>query len=87
VDALDRIIDVALQANISLIGVKQNEDMRKISAWVGIAAVPTMVAGIYGMNFENMPELSTGWGYYAVLGLMGAAAFGLHRLFRRNKWL
>jgi magnesium transporter len=87
IDALDRIMDVALQANVSLIGVKQNEDMRKISAWVGIAAVPTMIAGIYGMNFENMPELSAEWGYFAVLGFMGGVAWGLHRLFRRNKWL
>lgn len=87
VDALDRIMDAALQANLSLISVKQNEDMRKISAWVGIAAVPTMIAGIYGMNFENMPELEARWGYFAVVGFMATVSLGLHRLFRRNKWL
>jgi magnesium transporter len=86
-DALDRIMDAALQANLSLISVKQNEDMRKISAWVGIAAVPTMIAGIYGMNFENMPELRQDWGYFAVVGLMAVVSFSLHRLFRKNKWL
>jgi magnesium transporter len=87
VDALDRIMDAALQANLSLISVKQNEDMRKISAWVGIAAVPTMIAGIYGMNFENMPELTTEWGYFVVLGLMATVCTGLYRVFRKNKWL
>jgi len=87
VDALDRIMDAALQANLSLISVKQNEDMRKISAWVGIAAVPTMIAGIYGMNFENMPELETRWGYFMIVGLMAVVSFGLYRSFRKNKWL
>ena len=87
VDALDRIMDAALQANLSLISVKQNEDMRKISAWVGIAAVPTMIAGIYGMNFENMPELETRWGYFMIVGLMASVSFGLYRSFRKNKWL
>ena len=87
VDALDRIMDAALQANLSLISVKQNEDMRKISAWVGIAAVPTMIAGIYGMNFENMPELETRWGYFMIVGLMAFVSFGLYRSFRKNKWL
>ena len=48
-----------LSANLTRVTVRQNEDMRKISAWVAMAAVPTMVAGIYGMNFEHMPEL--GW--------------------------
>jgi magnesium transporter len=86
-EALDRIMDAALQANLALITVKQNEDMRKISAWAGMAAVPTMIAGIYGMNFENMPELSTEWGYFIVVGLMVGITISLHRLFRRNKWL
>ena len=87
VDALEKIMDAALQANLALISVKQNEDMRKISAWVGIAAVPTMVAGIYGMNFDNMPELGSRFGYFVVLGVMGVACLWIHRLFRRNNWL
>lgn len=87
VDALDRIMDAALQANLSLISVKQNEDMRKISAWVGIAAVPTMIAGVYGMNFENMPELATDWGYFVVVGFMATISVGLYRVFRKNMWL
>ena len=61
--------------------------MRKISAWVAIAAVPTMIAGIYGMNFEFMPELHTVWGYPAVLTLMFGVCGGLYRGFRRSGWL
>ena len=54
---LDALLDSALNANVAQVGMRQNEDMRKISAWVAIVAVPTMIAGIYGMNFEHMPEL------------------------------
>lgn len=86
-DSTERVVDATLQASMALISVKQNEDMRKISAWVGIAAFPTMIAGVYGMNFENMPELGTRWGYLAVLALMGSGCIGLFRLFRRRKWL
>ena len=56
-----------LQANLAQVGVRQNEDMRKISAWVAIIATPTMIAGIYGMNFDHMPELRWELGYPAVL--------------------
>jgi magnesium transporter len=77
----------ALQANLTQVGVRQNEDMRKISAWVAIAAVPTMIAGIYGMNFEHMPELGTRYGYFAVLALIGTACTSLYRVFKRSGWL
>jgi magnesium transporter len=87
VDTLNALMDAALHANLALIQVKQNEDMRKISAWVGIGAVPTMIAGIYGMNFEHMPELETQYGYYVVVGLLAAVSYGLFRLFRKNEWL
>jgi magnesium transporter len=87
IDAMERVMDAALQANLALMAVKQNEDMRKISAWVGIAAVPTMIAGIYGMNFDNMPELTTRFGYFVVVSVMGVVCVTLFRAFRRNKWL
>ena len=61
--------------------------MRKISAWVAIAAVPTMIAGIYGMNFENMPELKWHYGYFIVVGVMAAACLALYRAFRKSGWL
>ena len=65
------LLDSALNANVAQVGMRQNEDMRKISAWVAIIAVPTMIAGIYGMNFEHMPELDWRVGYPLVLGAHG----------------
>ena len=67
--------------------MQQNEDMRKISAWVAILAVPTMVAGIYGMNFDDMPELHWRFGYPTVLLFIAIACLLLHRRFRRIGWL
>jgi magnesium transporter len=76
-----------VHAALTRTGLQQNVDMRKISAWVAIAAVPTMIAGIYGMNFENMPELAWAWGYPAVLTLMASICLMLYVAFRRNHWL
>ncbi len=67
--------------------LRQNEDMRKISAWVAILAVPTMVAGIYGMNFDHMPELGWRLGYPGVLALIFVACSVLYVRFRRSGWL
>jgi magnesium transporter len=61
--------------------------MRKISAWVAIAAVGTLVAGIYGMNFDRMPELHWRFGYAWALGLMATASVTLYRVFKRSGWL
>ena len=69
------------------ISVQQNNDMRRISAWVAIAAVPTMIAGIYGMNFDDMPELRWRYGYFAVLGLMAVVYLAIYRAFKRSGWL
>ena len=69
------------------VSVQQNDDMRKISAWVAIAAVPTMVAGIYGMNFDNMPELHWRFGYPLIAGAVLAVCIALYRSFKRNGWL
>jgi magnesium transporter len=81
------LLGSALHANLTQISVQQNEDMRKISAWVAILAVPTMVAGIYGMNFEDMPELRWRYGYPAVLILIAVICLLLYRRFRRIGWL
>jgi magnesium transporter len=67
--------------------VRQNEDVRKISAIVAILAVPTMIAGIYGMNFEHMPELGWTFGYPLVISVMGIVCFTLYRYFKRIGWL
>ena len=76
-----------VQAALGKVAMQQNVDMRKISAWVAIAAVPTAMAGIYGMNFDNMPELHWAWGYPAVLLVMVTVCPLLYRTFRRNHWL
>lgn len=87
VEGLDRLLSDVLSAHLAQMGVRQNDDMRKISAWAAMAAVPTMVAGIYGMNFDHMPELRWVWAYPAVLLLMTGAVYGLFRLFKRRGWL
>lgn len=76
-----------LEANLAQIGVRQNEDMRKMSAWVAIVAAPTLVAGIYGMNFAYMPELTWRYGYPFALALIALICGGLYALFRRSGWL
>ncbi|MCX4727555.1 magnesium/cobalt transporter CorA [Streptomyces sp. NPDC090052] len=87
VEGLDRLLSDILSAHLAQMGVRQNDDMRKISAWAAMAAVPTMVAGIYGMNFQHMPELKWTWAYPAVIALMAAVVFALHRQFKRRGWL
>jgi magnesium transporter len=76
-----------LEANLTQVGVRQNEDMRKISAWVAIAAGPTLLAGIYGMNLRHMPLLEHELAFPIVLLLMAAVAAGLFALFRTRDWL
>ena len=87
VASFDELLTSILQAGLARVAVAENEDMRKISAWVAIAAVPTMIAGIYGMNFENMPELHQQYGYFGVLAVMAGICATLFRGFKRNGWL
>ena len=83
----DEMLTSLVQAALARVELQQNLDMRKISAWVAIAAVPTMIAGIYGMNFDVMPELHWIWGYPAVLTVMATVCGFLYYTFRRNSWL
>jgi magnesium transporter len=83
----DDLLNSILQANLAQATVAQNEDMRKITSWAAIFAVPTMIAGIYGMNFDYMPELRWKYGYPAVLCVTVAICFAIHRGFKRNGWL
>lgn len=76
-----------LDANLAQVSVRQNEDMRRISAWVAVAAVPTLLAGIFGMNFTSIPGAAEPWGFGAVVVVMVAVAAILHHLFRRSGWL
>lgn len=87
VGAQRQLISDLLQANLTRVTVGQNADMRKISAWVAIAAVPTMVAGVYGMNFEHMPELGWRFGYPLVVGAMALVCCLLYLRFKRSGWL
>ncbi|SCG48693.1 magnesium/cobalt transporter CorA [Micromonospora halophytica] len=87
VNSYDDLLNSILQARLAQVTVDQNNDMRKIAAWAAIAAVWTAFAGVYGMNFENMPELRWTYGYPGVLALMLAISLALYRWFRRNGWL
>ncbi|GGR68643.1 magnesium transporter CorA [Streptomyces aureoverticillatus] len=83
----DELLNSILQANLAQAAVAQNEDMRKITSWAAIIAVPTAVCGVYGMNFDHMPELHWRFGYPMVLGLIGVVCYSIHRTLKRNGWL
>ncbi|MFF9120906.1 magnesium/cobalt transporter CorA [Streptomyces massasporeus] len=87
VENLDRLVSDILSAHLAQMSVRQNDDMRKISAWAAMAAIPTMLAGIYGMNFEHMPELRWVWSYPALIALMAVLEIMVFRLFKRRGWL
>jgi magnesium transporter len=84
---LDSLLTSALQAEIAQVQLQQNEDMRKITSYVALASVPTMVAGIYGMNFDTMPELRWQFGYPLVLGSLVLVTALLYRKFKKSGWL
>ena len=87
IDMQRELLTTALEAHLSLMSVAQNEHMKRITAWAAMIAVPTMIAGIYGMNFTNMPELNWSYGYYVSLASMAVACVGLFVGFRRYGWL
>lgn len=87
VQGMDALLQSTMDANVAQVSLRQNEDMRKISAYAAILTLCTTVAGIYGMNFEHMPELGWALGYpFALLLMVGGSAV-LYRAFRRNGWL
>ena len=83
----DEMLSSLVQAALARVGMQQNTDMRKISAWAAMLAVPTLIAGIYGMNFVNMPALQWRWGYPVTLVVMVSVCVILFQTFRRNDWL
>ncbi|BFU46571.1 magnesium and cobalt transport protein CorA [Krasilnikovia sp. MM14-A1004] len=87
VAGFDDLLNSILQARLAQVSVDQNNDMRKIASWAAIAAVQTAIAGIYGMNFDFMPELHWRYGYYGVVAVMVIAAVALHRRLKRVGWL
>jgi magnesium transporter len=87
VTSYDELLNSILQARLAQVSVAQNNDMRKIASWAAIAALQTAIAGIYGMNFDYMPELHWKYSYYFVLALMFVGGYTLYRAFRRSGWL
>jgi magnesium transporter len=87
VSTFDEMLTTLVSASLAEVTTRQNEDMRKISAWAAIALVPTAIAGIYGMNFENMPELTWTYGYPLALGFIATVCVLLYMLLRRRGWL
>jgi len=84
---LDDVLNALLQARLTQVSVDQNNDMRKIASWAAIAALVTSIGGVYGMNFDHMPELTWRYGYPAVLLFMLVSAGVLYWVLRRVEWL
>ncbi len=87
IESIDKLLDNALNAHLAQLSVRQNEDMRKLTAGATIFAVPTAIAGIYGMNFEHMPELEWTLGYPLVIVAIGAICTYIYWRFKRSGWL
>ncbi|GAA1473943.1 magnesium and cobalt transport protein CorA [Corynebacterium felinum] len=87
VASFDERLTALISAAVAKVTLQQNSDMRAISAFVGMAAVPTLIAGVYGMNFENMPELAQPYGYYTVIAVMVVLVLTMWYLFKRWNWL
>jgi magnesium transporter len=87
VDNARELLNTALEANFSLISISQSEVSKKFAGWAAIIAVPTMVAGFYGMNFKFMPELSWHWGYPVVVIFTIFSCAVIYFLFKRSGWL
>ena len=87
VSAFDELLTTLVDATLGKLTLQLNSDMRKITAWAAIIVVPTAIAGIYGMNFDYMPELGFKYGYPLTLGVILALCLLLYRIFRKNRWL
>ncbi|MFC4563653.1 magnesium/cobalt transporter CorA [Nocardiopsis mangrovi] len=85
--AMNELLPQVMSAYLAQVGVQQAEDSRKIAAWAAIIMGPTLIAGIYGMNFEIMPELQAYWGYPTALAMMALVCVALFVVFKRTKWL
>jgi magnesium transporter len=86
-DSIRDTIATAISVNLSMVTLQENETMKRLAAYAALLAVPTMIAGIYGMNFEHMPELKWRYGYAISLLFMGAVDVYLYFRFKKAKWL
>jgi magnesium transporter len=87
IDNVRELLTSVLEVRIAQASNRLNVVMKQLSAWAAIILIPTLIAGVYGMNFRNMPELGWRLGYPFAVGLMGTSAFVLYRVFRRRDWL
>ena len=81
------MLTTAIQVNLGMINLAETEVTKKLAAWAAIIAIPTLIAGVYGMNFKNIPEYDWTYGYYIALGAMLAIDFALYGWFKRIRWL
>ena len=87
IDSLRDMVTTAISVNLSLISLQENETTKQLAAYAALVAVPTMIAGVYGMNFELMPELKWAFGYPLALAAMVGIDIYLFYRFRKAKWL
>jgi magnesium transporter len=87
IDNIRDLLGAALEAQLSQVSNRLNVIMKKLTSWAGIVLVPTLIAGIYGMNFKHMPELDWKLGYPMALGLMALVGYALYRGFKKRDWL
>ncbi len=87
IDTIRDTIGTAIQVNLSMVTIEENEVTKRLAAWAGIFAVATFFVGVWGMNFQHMPELQQRWGYPAALGLIAATCGGMYWRFKRVGWL
>ena len=87
INSLREVLAFAFEASLMTGQAQQNAITRRLAAWAAILAVPTAIAGIYGMNFADMPELHWEYGYFAIIAAILAICVGLYVQFRRNNWL
>jgi magnesium transporter len=87
IDSVRELLTSAMNAHLSLASHEMNQIMKKLTSWAAIILIPTLIAGVYGMNFRTMPELSWAFGYPLALGLMLVASGTLYVVFKRNRWL
>jgi magnesium transporter len=86
-DALRDTIGTAIQVNLSMVTIEESETTKQLAAWAGIFAVATAFVGIWGMNFEHMPELKWTWGYPIALGVIAGVCGLLYWRFKKSGWL
>jgi magnesium transporter len=87
VDNVRDLLTALLEVRLAQVGNRLNEVMKKLTSWAAIILLPTLIAGIYGMNFEHMPELRWRFGYPMALGIMAATSGALYVIFKKREWL